>query len=149
MTYDDFLQKYQCWTRCRLGGCDLSASTASFVIDPHTLESDVTRRDNYIRTRLFPSQRETTIKVSDFPDIPESFANGESFTSTVVATVNVNGTDADIEFAIESRLNLDRLLLLVKGDFTWADLRMSAPTSRYFLVKDDVHVEVLISAPPK
>ena len=149
MTYDDFLQKYQCWTRCRLGGCDLSASTASFVIDPHTPESDVTRRDNYIRTRLFPSQRETTIKVSDFPDIPESFANGESFTSTVVATVNVNGTDADIEFAIESRLNLDRLLLLVKGDFTWADLRMSAPTSRYFLVKDDVHVEVLISAPPK
>ena len=131
------------------GEIDLSASTASLVIDLHTLESDATRRDNYIRTRLFPSQRETTIKVSDFPDIPESFANGESFTSTVVATVNVNGTNADIEFEIESRLDPDRLLVLVKGDFTWTDFGMSAPTSRYFLVKDDVHVEVLISAVPK
>ena len=61
------------------GEIDLSASTASLVIDLHTLESDATRRDNYIRTRLFPSQRETTIKFSDFPDIPESFANGDVY----------------------------------------------------------------------
>ena len=131
------------------GEIDLSAATASLVIDLHTLKSDNTRRDGYIRNRLFPGQRTTTISVNEFPDIPEEFAEGKSFTSTVTATVNVNGTDADIEFEIESRLDPDRLLVLVKGDFTWADFGMSAPTSRNFVVKDDVHVEVLVSAVPK
>ena len=131
------------------GTIDLSAATAELVIDLHTLKSDASRRDRYIRERLFPGQRTATIKVSKFPDVPESFADGESFTSTVMATVNVNGTDAEIEFEIESRLDPDRLLVLVKGDFTWADFGMSAPTSRSFVVKDNVHVEVLVSALPK
>ena len=131
------------------GEIDLSAATASLVIDLHTLISDNTRRDGYIKNRLFPSQPKATITVDKFPDIPEQFAEGESFSSTVMATVNVNGADADIEFQIESRLDPDRLLVLVKGDFTWADFGMSAPTSRSFVVKDDVHVEVLVSAVPK
>lgn len=131
------------------GEIDLSAATASLLIDLHTLKSDNTRRDGYIKNRLFPGQRTTTITVTEFPDIPEEFAEGKSFTSTVMATVNVNGTDAEIEFEIESRLDPDRLLVLVKGDFTWADFGMSAPTSRSFVVKDDVHVEVLVSAVPK
>jgi hypothetical protein len=131
------------------GEIDLSAATASLVIDLHSLKSDSTRRDRYIKNRLFPSQPNAKIEVNEFPDIPEEFAEGKSFTSTVIATVNVNGTAADIEFEIESRLDPDRLLVLVKGDFTWADFGMSAPTSRSFVVKDDVHVEVLVSAVPK
>jgi hypothetical protein len=131
------------------GEIDLSAATASIVIDLHSLQSDATRRDRYIRDRMFPTQREATVSVTAFPDIPEEFADGKSFTSTVLATVNVNGTDAEIEFEIESRLDPDRLLVLVKGDFTWAEFGMSAPTSRSFVVKDDVHVEVLIAAVPK
>ena len=63
--------------------------------------------------------------------------------------MRVNGTDVDIEFEIETRLDPGRLLVLVKGDFTLADFGMSAPTSRSFVVKDDVHVEVLVSAMPK
>ncbi len=130
------------------GTIDLSAATAELVIDLHTLKSDASRRDRYIREQLFPGQQTATIKVSKFPDLPESFADGESFTSTVMAIVNVNGTDAEIEFEIESRLDPDRLFVLVKGDFTWADFGMSAPTSRAFVVTDDVHVEVLVSAVP-
>jgi hypothetical protein len=131
------------------GEIDLGGATASLVIDLHSLTSDQSRRDGYIRNRLFPQQPQATISVTQFPDIPEIFADGESFSSTVVGTVNVNGVDADIEFEIESRLDPDRLLVLVKGDFTWANFGMTAPTSRSFVVKDDVHVEVLISATPK
>ena len=131
------------------GEIDLSAGTASLVIDLHTLKSDASRRDRYIRDRMFPRQPNATITINKFPDIPEDFADGKSFTSKVIATVNVNGTDADIEFEIESRLDPDRLLVLVKGDFTWADFGMRAPTSRSFVVTDDVHVEVLVSAVPK
>ena len=131
------------------GEIDLSAETSSLVIDLHSLESDDSRRDRYVRDRLFSTQSTATITITDFPDIPARFGEGEAFTSTVTGTVNVNGSDADIEFSIESRLDPDRLLVLVKGDFTWADFGMTAPTSNFFVVKDDVHVEVLVSAVTK
>ena len=95
---------------------------------------------------MFSRQPDATISITGFPEIPDSFAEGEPFSSTVMATVNVNGTDAEIEFIIEARLDPDRLLVLVKGDFVWADFGMTAPVSRAFVVKDDVHVEVLVSA---
>ena len=131
------------------GEIDLSAEFSSLEIDLHSLESDDSRRDKYVRERLFPTQSTATIRITDFPDVPTQFTDGEVFTSTVTGTVNVNGADAVIEFSIESRLDPNRLLVLVKGDFTWADFDMSAPTSNFFVVKDDVHVEVLISAVPK
>jgi polyisoprenoid-binding protein YceI len=130
------------------GEVDLSDSTASLVIDLHSLDSDEANRDKYVRDRLFPRQPEATINITKFPDIPETFAAGESFTATVTGIVNVNGADTEIEFEIEARLDPDRLLVLVKGDFTWADFGMTAPSSRFFVVKDDVHFEVLVSAVP-
>jgi len=131
------------------GEIDLSTESSSLVIDLHSLESDDSKRDRYVRDRLFPTQSTATISISDFPDVPAQFAEGEAFTSTVTAIVNVNGAEAEIEFSFESRLDLDRLLVLVKGDFTWADFGMTAPTSNFFVVRDEVHVEVLISAVPK
>ena len=131
------------------GEIDLSTESSSLVIDLHSLESDDSKRDRYVRDRLFPTQSTATITISDFPDVPAQFAEGEAFTSTVTAIVNVNGAEAEIEFSFESRLDLDRLLVLVKGDFTWADFGMTAPTSNFFVVRDEVHVEVLISAVPK
>ena len=130
------------------GEIDLSGGTASLVINLHALRSDSTRRDGYVRDRMFPGQPEATISIGEFPEIPDSFANGESFTSTVIATVNVNGTDADVEFDIEARLDPDRLFVLVTGDFVWADFGMTAPVSGLFVVTDEVHVEVLVAATP-
>jgi hypothetical protein len=131
------------------GDIDLADGTASLVIDLHTLKSDESRRDRYVKDRLFPTQPEATISVTEIPSLPVGLELGEKFLTTLTAVVNVNGTDADIEFNVESRLDPDRLLVLVKGDFTWADFGMNAPASRFFVVKDDVHVEVLVSADPK
>ncbi|MDA1280403.1 MAG: YceI family protein [Chloroflexi bacterium] len=130
------------------GEIDLGAGNASLIIDLHSLRSDQSRRDNYVRSQLIPRQPQATITVHTFPAIPETFAEGRSFTATVIGTVNVNGADAEIEFEIEARFDPDRLLVLVKGDFTWADFGMTAPTSCSFSVRDEVHVEVLISAEP-
>ena len=128
------------------GEIDLSKGSASLVINLHALKSDQSRRDGYVRDRMFPRQPDATISITEFPEIPASFADEETLTSSVTATVNVNGTDAEIEFSIEVWLDPDRLLVLVKGDFVWADFGMTAPVSRLFVVMDDVHVEVLVSA---
>ena len=130
------------------GNIDLNNETASLVIDLHTLKSDESRRDKYVRTQLFASQPEAFISVTEFPVLPEGFTDGEPFTATIIATVNVNGVDADIEFELESRLDTDRLLVLVKADFTWDDFGMPTPTSRFWVLQDKIHVEALVSATP-
>ena len=128
------------------GEIDLSKGSASLVINLHALKSDQSRRDGYVRDRMFPRQPDATISITEFPEIPASFADGETFTSSVTGNVNVNGSDAEIEFSIEAWLDPDRLLVLVEDDFVWADFGMTAPVSRLFVVTDDVHVEVLFSA---
>ena len=60
--------------------------------------------------------------------------------------MNVNGVDADLEFQIVSRLDGDTLFILARTDFVWADFGMTAPVSRLFTVRDEVHVEVLLAA---
>ncbi len=84
------------------GEIDLSKGSAPLVINLHALKSDQSRRDSYVRDRMFPRQSEATTSITEFPEIPASFADGETFTSSVTATVNVNGTDAEIEFSIEA-----------------------------------------------
>ena len=67
---------------------DLSKGTASLVINLHALKSDQSRRDSYVRDRMFPRQPEATISITAFPEIPASFADGETFTSSVIGNVN-------------------------------------------------------------
>ena len=128
------------------GEIDLSKGSASLVINLHALKSDQSRRDSYVRDRMFPRQPEATISITEFPEIPVSFADGETFTSSVTGNVNVNGPDAEIEFSIEAWLDPDRLLVLVEDDFVWAEFGKTAPVSRLFVVKDEVHVEMRASA---
>ena len=99
------------------GEIDLSKGFALLVINLHALKSDQSSRDSYVRDRTFPRQPDATTSITEFPEIPASFADGETFTSSVIANVNVNGTDAEIEFSVEARLDPDRLLVLVKDDF--------------------------------
>jgi hypothetical protein len=70
------------------GEIDLSSGTASLVINLHALKSDQSRRDSYVRDRMFPRQPEATISITAFPEIPASFADGETFTSSVIGNVN-------------------------------------------------------------
>lgn len=115
-------------------------------IDLHQLRSDQSRRDQYVRQRLFPNQPMSTIMFTDLGDIPDSFFVGEEFHTNLIGTVNVDGVDADLEFQIVSRLDGDTLFILARTDFVWADFGMTAPVSRLFTVRDEVHVEVLLAA---
>ncbi len=129
------------------GDLELDGSEPLVIsIDLHQLQSDQRLRDRYVRERLFPNQRMSTVTFTDLGDIPDSFFVGEVFQTNLIGTVNVNGVDADLEFQIESRLDGDTLFVLGRADFVWADFGMTAPTSRLFDVRDEVHVEVLLAA---
>ncbi len=123
----------------------LNGDEFQIEIDLHALESDQSRRDDYVKGTLFPNQPITTVNFSGIDEIPDGLSDGDEISTEATGTVNVNGADAEVTFEIEARLDDDVLFVLGRADFVWADFGMSAPQSRFFDVEDDVRVEVLLS----
>lgn len=127
------------------GEVRLDGEPFEIEIDLHELVSDQDRRDEYVREDLFPNQPVTTINFDGISDLPNGLLDGDEVTTSATGTVNVNGADAQVTFEIESRLDDDVLFVLGRADFVWADFGMTAPVSQFFVVEDDVRVEVLLS----
>ncbi len=130
------------------GVVDFRSNSASVEIDLHTLVSDQSRRDRYVREQMFPSQPVATVHFSDLGDVHARFLDsGAEHKTKLTGTVNVNGTDADLEFDITARLdNGTDLVVLGTSKFVWADFGMEAPVSQIFVVEDEVTVEILLYA---
>ena len=130
------------------GVVDFSSDSASVEIDLHTLVSDQSRRDRYVRERMFPNQPIATVHFADLGDVPAPFLDsGAEHKTKLIGTVNVNGTDADLEFDITTRLdNGTDLVVLGTAKFVWEEFGMVAPVSQFFTVEDEVTVEILLQA---
>ncbi len=131
------------------GVVDFSSDSASIEIDLHTLVSDQSRRDRYVREQMFPNQPIATVHFSDLGDVPATFLDGREpeFNTKLIGRVNVNGTEADLEFDITARLdNGADLVVLGITKFVWEEFGMVAPVSQFFTVEDEVTVEILLQA---
>ena len=130
-----------------LGGVvDFRSNSASVDIDLHTLKSDQSRRDRYVREQMFPNQPVATVHFSDLGVVSAAFLDsGAEHKTKLTGTINVNGTDADLEFDITARLdNGTDLVILGTSKFVWADFGMEAPVGQIFVVEDEVTVEILL-----
>ncbi len=136
-------------TEALSGVVDFRADSASLEIDLHTLMSDQSRRDRYVRERMFPNQPVATVHFADLGDVPAPFIDGnEELKTKLTGTVNVNGAEANLEFDITARIdNGTDLVVLGTANFVWADFGMEAPVSQIFVVEDEVTVEILLFAP--
>ena len=131
------------------GVVDFSSDSASIEIDLHTLASDQSRRDRYVRERMFPNQPIATVEFPDLGEVPATFLDGREpeFNTKLIGRVNVNGTEADLEFDITARLdNGTDLVVLGITEFVWEEFGMVAPVSQFFTVEDEVTVEILLQA---
>ena len=130
------------------GVVDFSSDSATIEIDLHSLTSDQSRRDRYVRDRMFPNQPIATVHFAELGDVPAPFLDsGAEHKTKLIGTVNVNGTDADLEFDITARLdNGADLVVLGTARFVWEEFGMVAPVSQFFTVEDEVTVEILLQA---
>ena len=118
-------------------------------LDLHSMASDQDRRDGYVRTRMFPNDRTATFTVTDLGDLPDPLPEGEVIARQVPGELTILGATHPITFDVEARKDPDKLFVLGRTTFTWADLDIPPPNiPGRIQVKDEVRVEVLLSATP-
>ena len=131
------------------GNVYLDGQPSVVDIDLHSLSSDSSRRDGYVRERMFPNDPVATFTVTDLGQLPNPFAVGEEVSREVAGQLSVRGVTKPITFEVVARLDAERLFILGRTTFTWAELEIPPPNiPGRIQVKDEVQVEVLLSATP-
>ena len=131
------------------GNVYLDGQASVIEINLHSLTSDQSRRDGYVRDRMFPNDPVATFTVPDLGPLPEPIAVGEPITRQVEGQLSIRGITKPVTFEVVARLDPEALFILGTTSFTWDELEIPPPNipSR-IQVKDEVRVEVLLSAVP-
>ena len=118
-------------------------------IQLHELESDQSRRDRYIRERMFPNDPVATFTLPNARPLPEGFSDGNEVSIEITGQLELKGVQAPVIFQIKARDDGDVVHILGRTSFVWSDFGMTAPIVGSFVsVTDEVAVEILISARP-
>ena len=131
------------------GDVNLDGRRSLIKIDLHKLESDQSRRDRYIRERMFPNDPIAIFTLPTSLPLPEGFAEGEEITTEITGELEIKGVTAPVTFQIEARDDGDVIYIIGRTSFVWEDFGMTAPRVGSFVqVTDEVTVEILIAARP-
>jgi hypothetical protein len=131
------------------GNLNLEGGPSEVSVDLHSLSSDQTFRDRYIRDRMFRNSPVAVFTVNGLAELPQEFFDGRTFTSQVTGFLNVNGADFPLTFDLEVRIDGDVLNVLGRTEFTWDQLRIPVPNVRNIVsVEDEVSVQILLVAEP-
>lgn len=127
----------------------LDGQPSVIELDLHSMTSDETRRDGYVRSRMFPDDRTATFTVSSLGDLPDPLPEGEEISREVQGELTIKGVTKPITFQVQARKDPGKLFVLGRTTFTWQDLEIPPPNiPGRIQVKDEVQVEVLLSAAP-
>lgn len=128
----------------------LDGRPSAVDIDLHSLTSDSDRRDRYVRQRMFPNHPTATFTVTDLGELPNPLPAGEVITREVAGELSIGGVVKPLTFAVEARRDPNALFILGRTTFTWDELEIPPPNiPGRIQVKDEVQVEVLLSAVPE
>lgn len=129
------------------GFANLDGSPSVIELDLHSLESDQSFRDRYIRQRMFPRTPTAIVTVKSLPDLPQSFLDGEETSGTLEGSLQIGEKITPLTFDIVARHDGEVVNVLGKTTFTWDKLGLSTPIAGpVAYLADDVRVQVLIIA---
>ncbi len=129
------------------GFANLDGSPSTITLDLHSLESDQSFRDRYIRQRMFPGTPTATVTVERLPDLAQSFFDGEETEGTLDGSLQIGDTVTPLTFDVVARHDGDVINVLGKTTFTWDELGLTTPVAGPVVyLADEVRVQVLIVA---
>ena len=129
------------------GFANLDGSPSVIVLDLHSLESDQSFRDRYIRDRMFPSTQTATVTVDRLPDLPRSFFDGEETTGTLEGSLQIGENVTPLTFDVVARHDGSAINVLGRTTFTWEQLGLAKPVfGPVAYLAEEVRVQVLVVA---
>lgn len=131
------------------GEVHLDGRPSVIEIDLHRLSSDQSRRDGYVRSRMFPNDPIATFTLDDATPLPAGFIDGKEVTAQVTGRLAIRGIEAPVTFDVEARDDGDVIFILGRTTFVWDDFQIPPPNIAGFVqVVDEVRVEVLLAVSP-
>ena len=129
------------------GTANLGPQPSVVTLDLHSLTSDQSFRDRYVRDRMFPNTPEAVVTVEDLPDLPQSFFEGAEFTGQLEGSLQIGETVTPLVFDLTARHDGDVINVLGLTTFTWEQLGIVTPTARSVVyLAEEVRVQVLLVA---
>ena len=129
------------------GKAHLDGQPSIVNLNLHSLTSDQTYRDRYIRDRMFRNTPEAIFTVDRLPDLPQTFFNGEETNGELTGSLQIGETITPMIFQITARHDGDTINILGRAAFTWQQLGLEKPTARSVVyLADEVEVQVLLIA---
>ena len=129
------------------GFANLDGTPSVVTLDLHSLQSDQSFRDRYIRERMFPRNQTATVTVESLPDLPQSFLDGEETSGTLDGSLQIGDTVTPLTFDIDARHDGNVVNVLGRTTFTWEQLGLAKPVfGPVTYLDDEVRVQVLIVA---
>ncbi len=129
------------------GEAHLDGQPSIVTLNLHSLTSDQTFRDRYIRDRMFPNTPEAVVTVDRLPDLPQSFYDGEETTGELTGSLQIGDTTTPLLFQVTARHDGNTINILAQTTFTWQQLNIPKPTARSVVyLADEVNVQVLLIA---
>jgi len=129
------------------GTANLDGKPSVVTLDLHSLTSDQSFRDRYVRDRMFPNTPEAVVTVEELPDLPQSFFEGAEFTGQLEGSLQIGETATPLVFDVTARHDGDVINVLGLTTFTWEQLGIVTPTARLVVyLADEVRVQVLLVA---
>ena len=131
------------------GEVRLDGGASEVSVDLHSMTSDSSGRDGYVRFRMFPDQPSATVRFGDLRPLPDGFTDGVEVSTTATGELSINDLTHSLVFDIEARDDGDVVYVVGRTTFTWADIGMPPPSARIVVsVEDEVRVEVLLALRP-
>ena len=131
------------------GNVSLDGDISTIAVDLHTLRSDATFRDRYVKRTMFPNHRFATLVIPSVLPLPDGLADGNEASSSVAGNLRVKGREAPVTFDVVVRDDGHTVFILAKTIVTWSQLQIPVPTARSVVsVEDEIKVEVLLAVRP-
>ena len=129
------------------GAAHLDGQPSIINLDLHSLTSDQSNRDRYIRNRMFPDTPEAVFTVDQLPQLPPAFFNGEETAGELNGSLQIGETATPLRFQVTARHDGDVINILAQTTFRWNDLGLAKPSARpVVFLADEVEVQALLIA---
>ena len=129
------------------GNIFLDGRESIIEMDLHSLTSDSSSRDRYVKRRMFPDNRTAILEVPPIETLPKGFETGVEVSTKIASILKIKGNDIPVDFDIVAIDSGDHISITGKTIVTWDQLKMPVPTARAVLsLEDEIRVEVRLQA---